>query len=331
MIYALGGGWGHLTRALALGRIAALYCSVKIVTNSPYFFYLQDKLEVGCQVEAISADAGLSATCDRVQEVLQDCYSCLIVDTFPRGLGGELAEVLPHLTIPRILIHRDITPSYVRVKSLHSFVLQHFDVVVVPGEGKDLPLADLPIVKHTAPWLIRSATELPDLMQARILLKLPNTSPFASTIVVCAAGRTSELEFFAEVAIALTSNFPTTAVRLLSPRCPRGFPASLWISHWPGIECLRAANIVVGGAGYNLVAECTALGIPLVAFALPRLYDRQEQRACQRCYWVRSLGEALATVGKLLNCGQTGVPNPVTYVNGAVEAQAIVAQVQPLI
>jgi len=36
LIYALGGGWGHLNRAIALGRIASRNRPVKILTNTPY-------------------------------------------------------------------------------------------------------------------------------------------------------------------------------------------------------------------------------------------------------------------------------------------------------
>jgi len=89
-------------------------------------------------------------------------YQCLIVDTFPRGLGGELAAILPELkTSLRVLIHRDINPEYVKVKNLHQFVADCFDLVLVPGEGVEVPLANLPCVQHTNPWLIRSAWELP--------------------------------------------------------------------------------------------------------------------------------------------------------------------------
>lgn len=62
-----------------------------------------------------------------------------------------------------------------RAKNLRLFVAQNFDFIIVPGEGQDLPLADLPQVKHTAPWLIRSADELPDRMESRNIL----TSPIA--------------------------------------------------------------------------------------------------------------------------------------------------------
>src|SRR5262245_26103754 len=36
LVYAMGGGWGHLTRSLALARVVARKFPVRIITNSPY-------------------------------------------------------------------------------------------------------------------------------------------------------------------------------------------------------------------------------------------------------------------------------------------------------
>ena len=40
LIYALGGGWGHLVRSLSFGRIAAIHRRVIILCNSPYAAHL---------------------------------------------------------------------------------------------------------------------------------------------------------------------------------------------------------------------------------------------------------------------------------------------------
>src|SRR5207237_1065899 len=113
-------------------------------------------------------------TCDRVHHVINnELYDCLIVDTFPRGLGGELANILPQLkSTPRILVHRNINPDYVRAKGLQRFVANNFDLVLVPGEMGELPFAHLSQVRCSEPWLIRSANELPNRDQAHTLLRL---------------------------------------------------------------------------------------------------------------------------------------------------------------
>jgi hypothetical protein len=317
LIYALGGGWGHLNRALSLGRVAAKYRKIRIITNSPY---AQQVNHQGCFVHSIPHDASFSATCLQVQKILLHTdYDCLIVDTFPRGLGGELVEIFPQLqAIPKILIHRDINPKYIAAKNLRNFVTTNFHSVIIPGEGTDLGLADLPIVQHTAPWLIRNAEELPapNITRSHIL----RVAPSQTTILVCAAGKISELDIFSQITLRLQQDFPECAVRILSPSCPVNCPPSLWVSHHPGIECFAAADIVIGGAGYNTVYECAAVGVPLVAFPFPRLYDRQEKRANQS-YYVSNTAQAIATVRILLNQLKTAKkPSVSTYINGAVQA-----------
>lgn len=326
LIYALGGGWGHLTRALSLGRIAATKRKVRILTNSPYAVYLSNE---GCEIQAIAPNAGFTGTCEQVRDILlKTDYSCLIVDTFPRGLGGELADILPQLqnNISRILIHRDINPNYVQAKELPSFVSKHFDRAIVPGEGEDLPLSELPIVQHTAPWLIRNADELPDTIRARSLLMKVGES--VKTILVCAAGTESELSFFGQLAMRLSTAFPSEVVRILASTCPVECSPALWVSYTPGIECLAAADVVVGGAGYNTVYECAAVGVPLVAFAFKRLYDRQDRRASKSAYWVRDVEEAIATVRMLLDQVERRTqPRQPIYINGAVQAVREIEQI----
>ncbi|MBW4560734.1 MAG: UDP-N-acetylglucosamine--LPS N-acetylglucosamine transferase [Mojavia pulchra JT2-VF2] len=326
LIYALGGGWGHLNRALSLGRIAATQRKVKIITNSPYAQHIDDE---GCLVQRIPHNAGFSEACLRVRELLScTCYDRLIIDTFPRGLGGELADVLPNLHhIPRILIHRDINPRYVAAKKLESFVIENFDKVIVPGEGKDLPFCALPNVQHTAPWLIRNSWELPDRITTRShILKVDKS---IKTILVCASGQTSELALFGQLALQLHQNFPECAVRILAATCPTECPEGLCVSHHPGIECVAAADVVIGGAGYNTVYECAAVGVPLVALALERLYDRQKKRAC-KVEWVGDIEDAISdnqllriytTVKTLLEQvePETKLSVP-SYINGAIEA-----------
>jgi hypothetical protein len=331
LIYALGGGWGHLMRTLALGRIAALTRPVSILCNSPYatnllrYVAADQSLPVvaGCYIHAIPSNASFAKTCEHVRYVVtSEEYECLVVDTFPRGLGGELADILPQIKAPRILVHRDINPDYVCAKDLQRFVKDNFDLVLVPGETGELPLAQLPQVEHTAPWLIENVSELPNRAGSRALLRL-NPSSVDQVLLVCAAGRAEELSFYGQLTGKLANSLTGITVRCLSAECPEHCPPELWVFHWPGIECLPATNVVVGGAGYNTFSECVAVGVPLVAFAFPRRYDRQRMRVRRwydRQQWppvrlVESVEEALLAVSdclQLLPCHQ---PN---FINGTI-------------
>jgi hypothetical protein len=326
VIYALGGGWGHLHRALALGRLVAKHYRIKIITNSPYASLLRVESAIAhCELYEISPHAGFATTCESVRNILLNtCYHCLIVDTFPRGLGGELVDILPQLNnIPRVLIHRDINPQYVVAKDLRSFVANNFDLAIVPGEGNTVPLSDLPQVRHTEAWLIRNANELPKLNQARLLLRLKPTD-YPKTIVVCAAGQGKELTWYGKLTTALVESLNNVTVRCLAAKCPDRLP-DLWVFHYPGIECLLAADVVVGGGGYNTLYECAALKVPLVAVAQNRRYDRQAVRigksiAAQN---VASIEDAVSAVRHQLSYG-TSSYSPPNYINGAVRAADLI-------
>lgn len=331
LIYAMGGGWGHLNRALALGRQAALHHTVHILTNSPYVAHLPP-LPPHLQLQTIPAEWRLPQACDRVRQLVQTLpVQRLIIDTFPRGIGGELLPLLPTIPCPRILIHRDINPQYVEQKHLRGFVQRQYHRILIPGEGPDVAFADLPQARHTAPWLSRNAAELPNRATARAQLRLPpkRNQP---VVVVLAGGRVEELAWFGQVTVAIAQTFPHMAVRCLAATCPPDCPPALWVTHYPALECLVAADLVVGSGGYNTVQECLTLGLPLMARPFPRLYDRQHhrllrhQQAGKPIQICHQLTNVLAAIARWLPQWQPHAPGHLTYANGAIAAYTEIAQ-----
>lgn len=282
-IYALGGGWGHITRAAGLARALGPAARVLILANSPYLEIVRTSMpELG--IEAVSTG-------------LED-PDVLVVDTFPRGLAGELAERLPSLRALKILIHRDLRPEYVSWAGLRTFVADHYDCVICPGE-RGL-LADLPQAIFTAPWLLRP----------------PAAVKPGVDVVVCAGGNAEELPWYGEVAALLARD---VGVRCLAAELPPGCPPELWIRYWPSIDWIASAGAVVGGAGYNTVNECLALGVPLIARPWPRKYDRQRLRAeqCPNATIVETPDEAAGAALDALT--RPRIPPPV-FTNGTKEA-----------
>lgn len=339
LIYALGGGWGHLNRAVALGRVLARSRPMTILTNSAYADRVSSWLlsksdhEPVPQLSVIPADADAAIVREKVAGIVLNSadattagttdampYDGLIVDTFPRGLAGELADLLPQLhQVFRVLVHRDLHPDYVRAKNLVTFVQHHYHSIVIPGEGTDLAFAHLPQVTHTSPWLVCNANELPDAAAVRMRLNLAansedsssgdlssgdsssGDSSLAPVILVCAAGQLQELAFFGEFTAQVMRAYPQAIVRCIAASCPPGCPASLWLPYYPALEIFSIADVVISAAGYNITYECAALGIPLVSFAFPRLYDRQARRAQRQNYWVTNSVDAMAQIQVLLN------------------------------
>lgn len=322
LLYALGGGWGHLQRSLALGRLLARETPVSLLTNSPYAARVH---EPGVELVRLAPDLPADRVRQQVHEWLQArSITGLVVDTFPRGLGGELVESLAALAErPRVLVHRDLNPAYVQAREVRTFVATRYDRIIIPGEGSappGLPLADLPQVCHTAPWLIRSSHELPSPDQIRAALQVPIGLPL---VLVLAAGQLAEQAWFGAVTRAISTTLPQVAVRCLAFHCPPGCPPQLWHWHWPAIEYLGAATVVVGGAGYNTLQECQALGVPLVARPWRRLYDRQPARIARHprtCVPVVQVEDAVQAVQHLV---RTDRPRSQNYANGAVQAAAL--------
>ena len=274
LIYALGGGWGHLNRAIALARVAVAHADIHILTNS-FYQHNVEPLQERIYLHRIDSAASLSDACHQVREVVrQTPWDCILVDTFPRGLGGELVELLPQIACPKILIHRDLRPAYIHQKAIVPFVAEHYTLILVPGEQGSASLTNLPQTIRTPPWLIRSDTELLDLKTVYPLLNL-TLSSHQPVVIVLAGGGPEEQGWYGLVTQTLAKHFPALRVRCIAPICPAHCPPELLVHHHPAMECLTAAHFVVGSGGYNTVNECRALSIPLLARPFSRLYDRQ--------------------------------------------------------
>jgi hypothetical protein len=319
LLYALGGGMGHLTRAMALGRAARQRGHrVEVVTNSPFAPGLALETELGeGRVHRLGAELDKHAVRESIERLLDHVRpEVLVVDTFPRGLGGELAPLLPGLRATKVLVHRDLHPEYVERFGLARFV-DTFDRLLVPGEPA--PLAHHPRAVSTPPWLVRDAGELLDVPTARRRLEVPEAEA-VPVVAVLACGRPEEVAECTGLAAMLQRELGThAAVRLLAPDAPPRL--------WPALAVMRGIEVLVGAGGYNTVQEARATGTPLVAFARPRLYDRQALRL-RTSEQVATPSEALERVRELLavkagTCCDRAAP---CYVNGAHEAVRLIEE-----
>ena len=311
-IYAMGGGWGHLTRAAALARAAFPARAVRILCNSPYTASVRNRFPV---LDIISLDPSISVTAAHYEvahHIKSSNASCLIVDTFPRGLGGELVDVLKSFTGTKVLVQRDLNPQYATSAGLPVFIASLYDVVFAPGE----PVESSPQAVATAPWLIRSAHELLPVDEARQILGLEPGQP---CVIVCAAGNDDELEWYGAVVSQLRALNPSLGVRCIAPACPPGCPSECWISYWPAMDLYPAAGVVIGGGGYNTIHECLACQVPLIARPWPRKYDRQPLRA-GRASVITVQEPREAAIAALSQISNARRQPPMEFTNGAEEA-----------
>ena len=145
-------------------------------------------------------------------------------------------------------------------------------------------------------------------------------------IVICAAGNASELDFFGTLTQQVAHQIPSAQVRCLAFDCPPSCSSEQWIRHWPGMDLLQLADVVIGGGGYNTVYECAALSVPLVAFSFPRRYDRQHLRIGHYGYGVNTVEEAIAITKTLLEKARSSKKPHPTYLNGVCQAVRYLAQ-----
>jgi hypothetical protein len=325
LIYALGGGFGHLTRASALAR-AALRNNVRILTNSPYAGCVQRAMP---ELAIIALDPAISVTEGRIATVRQieaTAPDCLVVDTFPRGLGGELVDAIASFSGPKVFVQRDLNPQYAAAFDLSAFVRNSYDLVLVPADRLDDGLGPFPQTATTAPWLVRSRHEVFTRERACRLLGLREER---SCVMVCASGNPDELDWYGAVVSGLLQCAPACEVRCIAPVCPHACPQAFWKSYWPALDLYAAADVVVGGAGYNTVYECLACQVPLVARPWPRKYDRQNLRARYAAAVVDDPKQAVEAALELLRRKPADERCVRSYYNGVTEAVSLIEQLHP--
>lgn len=283
LIYALGGGLGHVTRATALARAAnqaGVACT--LVANSALLPLISIERELGAGSQVVALDPHIDPTvvAARLENLLiNNKPSRLIVDTFPRGLGGELVKLLPSVTCPTVLIHRDLNPQYVQRYQLDEFVAEHFDLVIVPGEEPTLTpterFCDVP------PFFIHDADELLSGTAAReILIGTHISHSDAPLVLILATGHREEIIEMHTIAAALAASCSRSAIirlaTLIEPTTAE--TRSICVRQWPMLPLLSGVDLIISSGGYNSVNEARAVGVPLIGIARQRLYDRQARR-----------------------------------------------------
>jgi hypothetical protein len=287
LYYALGGGTGHIMRALALARRAARRgVRTRILTNSPrasqvatQFHSLMPDAAPLVDVIVFPSDADRQAIARLVHAELRQFPTSdwLIVDTFPRGLAGELLQLLPTIDSRKALVHRDLNPEYVAWAELVG-VVRHYDVVFAPGERG--PLADCAPERlvPTEPWLICDAEEMwpPAVARAMLIGDRPSVEPL---IVVSGSGRRDESLAAAQQAADWATRLAPAVVRFVSlDSFALRVAGAVARECWPLLRYLRGVDLVIGAGGYHTVHETRAAEVALIAIAQTRQYDRQERR-----------------------------------------------------
>lgn len=329
LVYAPGETWGHINRAVALARNVCATRPVVIFSDSFAVHYLHsigysafpaspsrwtglqltNKIYV-CQLASVPVTAR-----GRLVNQAIACFNpeVLCVDSFPRGIDGEL-----DLPSGRNLLRVFYQPAGYRPDKFTNwvdFVQKTYPLVLVPGGEGQTAFDELPQTVVTPPWVNATTDSLWSRQSVRQKLGI---GPDQTAVLVVANGAQNEQWHADSAADFLRKEHPEWAVKL----CLDERSVSQYLdrfSCWPVVEWMPGFDCVVGQAGYNLVTECVTIGAPLVARPVNRTSEDQRVRLQAE----QTNGHRVSTFGTgsmLLERAEAEVAKPwrpLPFVNGA--------------
>ena len=281
----MGGGFGHVTRALSLARVVSKQgILTRIITNSPFLDAFQSEqvkrllpLDSKIEIVAISHSLPQAKQLSIVSEQIGECGrdDVLVVDTFPRGIAGELQSLLPRIDAFKVWVHRDVHPAYVKQMNLQA-CRSDFDLIIVPGEPAPLrQVSD----DSTEPWTICDFDELLEPRGARSVFGI-GAEDDRPLIVVSGTGTQSEAIDAAALAVEMNRRVEGRGIVRFASLSKEAVAAAgeIGISVWPLMRLLTGVDLLIGSAGYNTIYEARLAGCRIAAIPQKRLYDRQARR-----------------------------------------------------
>jgi hypothetical protein len=270
LVYALGGGLGHLVRARAFLHTLGMERDAAVVTAS---HHASDPRVLG-GVEAIPIPREL----ERDRAACRAWIAALLarlrpeifcIDAFPCGIIGELGgEPLPHA----------------RERWHLARLLRWDEYARLAGESPrfDVTWRLEPLHADHAAWLERASKEIRDLA----LIDPPSTGQIPDTLpegfwLVVHSGPASEVEELASYAedlrTAEKSSAPIVVATLESPdSLPDG---AIVVREFPASPLFARATRIVTAAGFNVMRQASPFRDRQLVMPLPRRFDDQFERA----------------------------------------------------
>lgn len=281
LIYALGGGYGHVTRALSLAKIAsARNIECTILYNSELVHRavnIYTKRSPRTRLEYIPSYFDQQGVAKFMGNYLGEIggYDRVIVDTFPRGIAGELSSILPKIRCPKILIHRYLNEKYVKSIDIQN-ALNEFDEILMPRDSLSIPQY---LRRHskTEPWLICSPEEILSVQEAQLELNIFERRQLP-TVAFLGTGSHEEMFQSRRWAEQLRSECQFLNVIHFSLE-PIDQSKILFRQIWPVMKVYRAIDLLVCSGGYNALTEASATQTRTIVTPRKRRYDRQDLRA----------------------------------------------------
>lgn len=293
LIYARGGGIGHVNRAFAIAQVLQNRHGISplLLATSPLIPY---EILANAQVMRWPWQDETLISEHMAPFIRRLAPQALLVDTFEQGPEGELAS----LELPRWVIQRD---GEVPLSSRHFLVKPQ-------GVG---------YVLNTAPQAVASRTVARDYWQAD-----PARGPL---VVVAHNGDPQETRsFFEGVSNLLSGTDYQVRFASLLP-CLKPVWREQWCSPYPLAQWYAGVDLLIGGGGYNLVAEAQCYGVRGLFYGFERPVDQQWDRIASlpHFHWGMEKTLFLARVQEVLLAPP---PRPESHCQGAEKIAQILAE-----
>ena len=278
--YAFGGGAGHVCRSIAvLRQIQKQAGPVAIALTNSRFSSLYEREGIPHRLIATPSPDPRALAQQLHDAVSEFGVKVLVVDALPRGIFGEMGELLPRLDMPKVAVLRCLKRDYLGSHDVPRFIDAHYDrAVLCEGWPDDAHRALAIDQVDAAPILIRDSDELLARDQARGIMAAAEPTPLVVAVGAVGDASLGDSVFKLLAKIHSRGRTPRFLLRHAHlPSEPQTDPDA--ITHFPLIELLPGADVVVGACGYNLCHECRATATPAIFMPQRRLYDDQFWRA----------------------------------------------------
>lgn len=272
LYYALGGGLGHLVRARAFLHTLGLERDATLFTSSRF----ADDSRVTGGLPVVRVPSSLDGDRDGLRTFLEATLAKtgathLVVDAFPAGLLGELAEWAP----PAGLV------------LWHVARLLRWDRYSADASGR-LPRFDLTFVVEALHAEHRRALEATSRELRPLGLVDPPSPPpepiEGPHVLVVHSGPDEEtLDLVACARELAAAGGRGARVVLASPARPASLPADVeWRGAFPATGLFPAADRIVVAAGFNAVRQTEPFRAKRFLVPYPRRFDDPFARAALR-------------------------------------------------
>ena len=274
LVYAEGGGLGHLTRLRALVHTLGLVDPVTVISSSPAAADPRvagglDVLTMPFRREDVAARRAWLA-----RTVAELAPARLVVDAFPAGLSGELDAAvvgsIPCDHVARLLrwpAYRRVLPAD-PVRFRTTYRLEDLD----PDHAGHLAATSERVVP----------LDLVDPPGAAVVPRWPGASDDRPRWLVAHSGpaaEVAELLAYARDLAAVEGVRPDLVVASPAGAAPPAAPDLVAVDHYPVWPLFPMADRVITAAGYNVVRQLTDHPDRHTVVPMPRRFDDQFERA----------------------------------------------------